>query len=147
MTTSPQKMNPEENHVWDVAFRGHENRIVALTVMVWEYLITLEDERQLFWKRRPWTLATFFFLWNRYVGIILTSVGVVVAVWPTPSDSVDPVTRGSDWRRGSEYPSRGPLRNLRIVRWIPTYTCPPDRRLLRGSSDRHRRVRPRLCGQ
>ncbi|KAJ7773861.1 hypothetical protein B0H16DRAFT_113702 [Mycena metata] len=85
-------MDPQEIHVWEVAVRGHENRVIALTVMVWDHLITLEDERQLFWKRRPWTLATFFFLWNRYVGLILAIFGVIVALWPNPSDSV-----GSSW--------------------------------------------------
>ncbi|KAJ7910846.1 hypothetical protein B0H13DRAFT_2011099 [Mycena leptocephala] len=44
--------------------------------MVWDYIITLEDERELFWKRRPWTLATCLFLWIRYAGILLTAFGL-----------------------------------------------------------------------
>ncbi|KAJ7866035.1 hypothetical protein B0H14DRAFT_2733412 [Mycena olivaceomarginata] len=39
----------------------------ALTLMVWDYLITFEDERE---KRRPWTLATFLFLWVTRAGPI-----------------------------------------------------------------------------
>ncbi|KAJ7351383.1 hypothetical protein DFH08DRAFT_957700 [Mycena albidolilacea] len=46
--------------------------------MVWDHIITLGDERELFWKRRPWTLATCLFLWIRYVGILLTAFGVFV---------------------------------------------------------------------
>ncbi|KAJ7362255.1 hypothetical protein DFH08DRAFT_840570 [Mycena albidolilacea] len=66
-------MTAHEVHVWQVAVQGHHNRASALTLMVWDYLITFEDERELFWKRRPWTFATFLFLWVRYGGILLIS--------------------------------------------------------------------------
>ncbi|KAJ7744232.1 hypothetical protein B0H14DRAFT_2987040 [Mycena olivaceomarginata] len=66
-------MDAHEVHDWQVALQGHQNRVLALTVMVWDHIITLGDERELFWKRRPWTLATCLFLWIRYVGILLTA--------------------------------------------------------------------------
>ncbi|KAJ7895541.1 hypothetical protein B0H14DRAFT_2680730 [Mycena olivaceomarginata] len=81
-------MTAHEVHVWQVAVQGHHNRASALTLMVWDYLITFEDERELFWKRRPWTLATFLFLWVRYAGILLISLGIFVAVSPNLSDSL-----------------------------------------------------------
>jgi len=80
-------MDPHEVHAWQVAVQGHHNRVSSLTFMVWDYVITLEDERELFW-RRPWTLATFLFLWIRYVGILLIAFGVFVAVSPNLSDSL-----------------------------------------------------------
>ncbi|KAJ7487964.1 hypothetical protein FB451DRAFT_730147 [Mycena latifolia] len=78
----------EEIHAWEAAIRGHNNRMVSLAIVLWDYLITLEDERALFWKRKPWTFATLLFLWSRYVGTFLTVFGVFVAVWPGVSDSV-----------------------------------------------------------
>ncbi|KAJ7135705.1 hypothetical protein C8R44DRAFT_976540 [Mycena epipterygia] len=81
-------MDPQEVHAWEITIAGHYNRTAALAIMLWEYLITLEDEKELFWKRHPWTTATFLFLWSRYGGICLTLFGLVVAVSPNLSDSV-----------------------------------------------------------
>ncbi|KAF7350277.1 hypothetical protein MVEN_01331700 [Mycena venus] len=86
--TWSDRMGTQEVHAWQLALQGHQNRVSALTVMVWDYVITLEDERELFWKRRPWTLATCLFLWIRYVGILLNAFGVFVAVSPDLTDFV-----------------------------------------------------------
>ncbi|KAJ7793266.1 hypothetical protein B0H14DRAFT_3159744 [Mycena olivaceomarginata] len=63
MTLSRLEWTPMKVHDWQVALQGHQIGFLALTVMVWDHIITLGDERELFWKRRPWTLATCLFLW------------------------------------------------------------------------------------
>lgn len=68
--------------------QGHYNRMATLALVIWEYLITVEDERVLFWKRHPWTFATFLFLWCRYIGILLALWGLFVAVTPGLTDSL-----------------------------------------------------------
>ncbi|EIN08771.1 hypothetical protein PUNSTDRAFT_133952 [Punctularia strigosozonata HHB-11173 SS5] len=53
----------------------------AVVLMLWDFLLTLEDERRLFWKQ-PFTMASFLFYWNRYVGFAITLFGLVVVMLP-----------------------------------------------------------------
>ncbi|KAJ6527425.1 hypothetical protein B0H19DRAFT_1275233 [Mycena capillaripes] len=58
--------------------------------MVWDYIITLEDERELFWllaKAETMDIC-YMSLFIRYVGILLTAFGVFVAVSPDLTDSL-----------------------------------------------------------
>jgi len=64
-------MNTEVARSWDIAVRGHTNRVGALALIVWDFFLTFDDERELFWKK-PFTLATYLFIWSRYVGLIVT---------------------------------------------------------------------------
>ncbi|KAJ7773862.1 hypothetical protein B0H16DRAFT_1684836 [Mycena metata] len=81
-------MDPQEIQVWQDAFGDHCRRVVSVSVILWDYFITLDDEWEFFWKRGPWTAVTFLFLWGRYVGILLTGFGALTVVMSKSSDPV-----------------------------------------------------------
>ncbi|KAJ7041530.1 hypothetical protein C8F04DRAFT_1252860 [Mycena alexandri] len=103
-------MDPQEIHVWEVALRGHENRVAALTIMMWDYLITLEDE-------------------SRYGPPHQTCCEQSI-LYLSRTQPFKDVIRGCELKRGSEYLSHGPLK-LRIYALYDT--SPRIRALLIGA--------------
>jgi len=71
-------MNPEEARSWDVAVNGHTTHVSALALILWDFILTFDDERELFWKKK-FTFATVLFIWSRYVGLIVTIFGAFIA--------------------------------------------------------------------
>ncbi|KAJ6564973.1 hypothetical protein DFH09DRAFT_286258 [Mycena vulgaris] len=89
--------------------------VAALAMVIWDYLITLEDERELFWKRK-WTFATFLFLWSRYLGIFLIIFGVSVAVSPNLTDSVSYL-----WLRVESWVGMSTLCSIQVILQLRIY--------------------------
>ncbi|KAA1472910.1 hypothetical protein DENSPDRAFT_839294 [Dentipellis sp. KUC8613] len=58
----------------------------ALTLLFYDYLLTLPDELELIWGSR-WTITKFVFLLNRYVPFFDTSLGIYHQLGPNVSDS------------------------------------------------------------
>ncbi|TFK67223.1 hypothetical protein BDN72DRAFT_843401 [Pluteus cervinus] len=62
-------------------------RVAALAMLLYDYVLTWEQERRLFWKRRrSWVTVLFF--WNRYIGIGVTIFGTTLLAVPRLSDSL-----------------------------------------------------------
>ncbi|KAF8799569.1 hypothetical protein BYT27DRAFT_7263885 [Phlegmacium glaucopus] len=57
---------------WKLAIQGHRSRVQGLSLLIWDLLLTFDDEKQLIW-RRPYTLPTYLFIWIRYIGISLNA--------------------------------------------------------------------------
>ncbi|KIL61488.1 hypothetical protein M378DRAFT_166963 [Amanita muscaria Koide BX008] len=71
------------------AERGLTVRSAALSVLLYDYSLTLADEIELFWlQEKPWTLATCLFLWSRYCGLIVIISGFTVALSGSSSNDV-----------------------------------------------------------
>jgi len=56
-------------------------------LLVWDTLLTLDDESRLFWRQR-FTFPTWLFLWSRYGSIIIHAAGTVVNSLPDLSDEI-----------------------------------------------------------
>jgi len=63
---------------WNLARCSNEIRIGSLAILIWEFLLSFEDERQLFWDK-PWTLVSYLFYLSRYVAIFVAFFGVLVS--------------------------------------------------------------------
>ncbi|KDR72716.1 hypothetical protein GALMADRAFT_762380 [Galerina marginata CBS 339.88] len=59
---------------WKLAYYGQQSRVQGLTLLVWDTLLTLDDESQLFWRQR-FTFPTWLFLWSRYGSILVHVAG------------------------------------------------------------------------
>ncbi|KAK2467214.1 hypothetical protein APHAL10511_000763 [Amanita phalloides] len=55
---------------WNAIYIGYHFRFASLSLLMYDYFLTLDDEVELFWKR-PWTIATHLFFWTRYGGMFL----------------------------------------------------------------------------
>ncbi|KAE9398765.1 hypothetical protein BT96DRAFT_994585 [Gymnopus androsaceus JB14] len=62
---------------WNLARCSNEIRR-SLAILIWEFLLSFEDERQLFWDK-PWTLVSYLFYLSRYVAIFVAFFGVLVS--------------------------------------------------------------------
>ncbi|TFK74415.1 hypothetical protein BDN72DRAFT_833322 [Pluteus cervinus] len=61
-------------------------QIISSVIVLYDHLITLDQEIDLVWVR-PWSPAKFLFLWNRYLGTIFLLLESVSFIKPT-SDNV-----------------------------------------------------------
>ncbi|KAF8338667.1 hypothetical protein F5887DRAFT_982326 [Amanita rubescens] len=52
-------------HYYGISWRDFAMRVAALTVLLYDHVLTFEDET------KPWTVATYLFLWCRYAGIVM----------------------------------------------------------------------------
>jgi len=80
-------MHKDDVRSWEIAVSAYHNRVAALALLLWDFLLTFEDERTLFWnKSRTW--VTYLFFWNRYNGLLVTIIGAVVLATPDLSDKL-----------------------------------------------------------
>lgn len=73
---------------WASIYGGHTDgkRLAAafLTVVVWDFVITIDDSIVLFWNA-PWTLAKAMYTINRYVSLLTVAIIFLMGAMPSPS--------------------------------------------------------------
>ncbi|KAF8908555.1 hypothetical protein CPB84DRAFT_163287 [Gymnopilus junonius] len=72
---------------WTIAVCGQRSRVQGLVLLIWDTLLTVDDESRLFW-RRPITFPTCLFLWTRYASILIHAIGTFANAWPRLSDEL-----------------------------------------------------------
>ncbi|KAF8694521.1 hypothetical protein AX14_002041 [Amanita brunnescens Koide BX004] len=69
--------SPKDYDYWEKNSLGYHIRTGALSLILYDYFLTLDDEIELFWAR-PWTIATYLFLWTRYCGMIFLIITFIL---------------------------------------------------------------------